>query len=65
MSIVHGAARPSTKPRRAFLGDTDNELPWTERILLSQQEKKSVVISPAEKIPFAAAALHGEGWPHA
>lgn len=52
-------------PGEASLGDQDAEFPWTEKILLSQQEKKSFVTSTTQKIPFAAAAaLHGEHGPH-
>lgn len=53
-------------PGEAFLGDQDTELPWTEKILLSQQEKKSFVTSTTQKNPIfaAVAALHGEHGPH-
>lgn len=52
-------------PGEASLGDQDTELPWIEKILLSQQEKKSFVTSTTQKNPnfAAAAALHGEHGP--
>lgn len=65
--ILHGAARPSTKPRRSFSGWPGHwGLPDRENSFVLAGGKRAVM-STSKKIPFAAAAaaaLHHECWLH-